>query len=104
MLTMPTGTSKGYAMAALVSLTLAAVLAIALYWGTYFGNVAAATALMTLSLPQYNPFAALIPEDLSQSRWGLELLLGVVILQGAVVMFALYSLWSLLRRRRPREQ
>lgn len=91
-------------MAALISVTLAAISTMALYWGTYFGNVAAAKALLTLSLPQYNPFAALIPEDLSQTRWGLELLLGVLIIQGAVIMFAFYSLWSLLRRRGARKQ
>lgn len=90
---------NGYAMAALISICVSAVLASVLYWGAYLGNTGAIDALMKLSLPQYNFFAALLPEDLSQTRWGMELILGVVIMQGTVALFALYALWSFLRKR-----
>lgn len=89
-----------YVLAALISITIGAVLAMVLYWSAQFGSSAAANALVTLSLPKYNPYALLVPDDLNQVRLGMEMMLGVVMLEVATVLFVLSAavLWLVRRR------
>lgn len=72
-------------MSGLVGLTAATVMVNLFYWGGIFGSGFALNALVNLSLPQYNILAALIPDDLSQTRWAVELAIGVVLLQWASI-------------------
>lgn len=88
-----------YLMAALVSITASAVLASILFWAGAFGITAAINVLLAASMPQYNPFALLIPQDLTGSRWGLEMVLAVFIAECVVVLFAASALWIRLRNR-----
>lgn len=88
-----------HVMAALVCVTISAVMASVMYWSALFGSTVAINALLTMSMPKYNLFAAFIPSDLGETRWGMELLLGVVILQGTVILLALYALWATFRKR-----
>lgn len=92
-------TTNKYLIAAVVAVTIGSLFTSVLYWSAVFGSSLAMNALMTLSLPKYNPFAMLIPADLGP-RWGMELLLGVVILLLTSALFAIASagLWIKARK------
>ncbi len=95
-------TTNKYLIAAVVAVTIGSLVTSVLYWSAVFGSSLAMNTLMTLSLPKYNPFAAmLIPDDLGATpRWGMELLLGVVILLLTSVLFAIAAagLWLKTRK------
>lgn len=88
-----------YLMAALVSVTVSAVLASLLFWAGALGSSVAVNVLVAASVPNYNPFALLIPQDLAANRWGLELMLAVFIAECALVLFAASALWIRLLER-----
>ena len=82
----------------LVGLTLSSVLALLLYVSAVLGSSEAATALLWLSLPPYNPFAFLISEEIIASRFGMQAVLGAIILLLSTASFLFGAVWAKLWR------
>lgn len=91
--------SNPYVLGALCSVTVAALLTTVMYVAASFGSETAMNVLMNLSLPKFNPLALLIPTDLGSSRYGMEMVLGVVMAFLAAVFFGAWALWTKLTRR-----
>lgn len=84
---------------ALIGATISAVLVFMLYMAAVFGSGVAADTLLMLSLPKFNPFALLIPDELEGSRYGMEMMLGVSMLLLTTVFFAAWAFWIKLVKR-----
>ncbi|MDP3228411.1 MAG: hypothetical protein Q8N13_10605 [Acidovorax sp.] len=81
---------------ALIATTISAVVVMALYWGAAYGSDDALRMLLTLTLPQYNLVTALLPFEPEASSWGMEYLIGAVLVQNAVIFTALiFTGWLL---------
>jgi hypothetical protein len=90
---------KRLKLSVLVGITASAVFAMLLFIGAAFGSDFATQALLNLSIPKYNVFANFIPVDLSQASNGIQMILGVVILQGALFLSAvIFFAWSFMRK------
>ena len=90
--------SQRLAMSGLIALTVSAVFATLLYVGAFFGSSDATDLLVLLSLPNYNVFAHLIPDNLENSSIGTELLLGAVIFQTTwILTLVIFILWTTTR-------
>lgn len=83
----------------LLGVTLSAVLALLLYVSAVLGSSGAATALLWLSLPPYNPFAFLISDEIIASRFGMQAVLGTSILLLSTASFLAWALWTKFMRR-----
>ena len=84
----------------LIAATISALFAFLLFVGASFGSEFAMQGLINLSLPKFNVFANFIPDDLSQVSYGLQMTLGVIILQWALVLsIMIFAAWSFLRKR-----
>ena len=87
-------------LSVLIAATISALFAFLLFVGASFGSEFAMQGLINLSLPKFNVFANFIPDDLSQVSFGLQMTLGVIILQWAVVLSLLiFAVWGILRKR-----
>jgi len=90
---------KRLKMSILVGVTVSAIFALLLFIGAAFGSQLAMESLLNLSLPRFNVFANFIPADLSEVGNGIQMILGVVILQGALVLSAvIFAIWSISRK------
>lgn len=87
-------------LSVLIASTASALFALLLFVSAAFGSEIAVNGLIKLSLPKYNVFANFIPDDLSQVNNGIQLALGVIILQWALVLtVVIFGAWSILRKR-----
>lgn len=87
-------------LSVLIASTASALFALLLFVSAAFGSEAAMNGMINLSLPKFNLFANFIPDDLSQVNNGIQLALGVIILQWALVLtVVIFGAWSILRKR-----
>lgn len=86
-------------MSVLIAVTVSAIGAFLLFICAALGSELAMNSLMNLTLPRFNVFANFLPVDLSEVNNGLQLALGVVILQSALFLsVVIFFAWSFMRK------